>query len=103
MILKSISNFPGYSVSNMGWIESDYRYVVRTTKNGLVHPKEVKRRILKPHVSGNGYLFVTLRKGNKPYPVYIHRIVAQEYNVTRNDIATITRVIKLTGTELEIK
>lgn len=175
MILKPISDFPGYSVSNLGFIQSDYRYTITTGRSNSPYPKEVKARILKPAMNGNGYQFVTLRKNNKPYTVTIHIIVAKEfhgprpnglvvhhrdndklnnnasnleyttrqkntqeyfkaigkrrgtvpvnhlhlifmridngesifeiakeYNVTRNDIATITRVIALTGNELQL-
>lgn len=174
MNLKPISNFPGYSVSDSGWIESDYRFIIKNLK-GKIHSKEIKRRILKTGLNGNKYHFVTLRKNNRAFPKTVHVLVAHEflgprpkglvihhkdndknnnaasnleyvtrqkntqeffksigkrkgninindlpilfnriesgeslynianeYNITRNDIATISRVIKLTGEELTI-
>lgn len=74
MKLVEIKEFPGYSVSDQGWIQSDYRYVVNKGKL-----KEVKARILKTAIAGSGYQFVTLRRDNKGFNVRIHRAVAEAF------------------------
>jgi hypothetical protein len=74
MRLLQIKRFPGYSVSDQGWIESNSRF---TTSQG--RPKKVSSRILKSAISGSGYAFVTLRKDNKAYNVRIHKAVAEAF------------------------
>ncbi len=175
-MIKPIQKFPGYSVSDNGDIYSESRHLAVDRNVNCSYVKTIRTRILKPSISGNGYLFVTLRKDKKAYPIRIHTVVASEfigvrpkglvvhhkdndklnnaasnleyttrqintqeyfkstgkrrgniplnqlhsiftrvssgeslyriaddYNVTRNDIATITRVLTLTGEELTIK
>lgn len=79
MITKIIESFPDYYISNTGLVISEYRYTITTSNNGIIKPKEVKSRILKPGLSGRGYEFVTLRKDNKDYTAYIHKLVANAF------------------------
>jgi Trp operon repressor len=67
---KSIMEFPGYEVSDMGQIRS----IDRLGADG----RRLKGRILKPS-SSNGYLGVNLRRDNKSYFVKLYRIVAQYF------------------------
>jgi len=61
MIWTEIEGFPGYEVNRESQVRSSKR-------NGIV-------KILKPAVSGCGYLNVVLMKNNKRHALKIHRIV----------------------------
>lgn len=58
---KTIQNFENYEISDEGQVRN-----IKT------------KRILKPS-SVNGYLKVTLRKNNKGYSKYLHRLVAEAF------------------------
>jgi len=74
-----INEFDGYEVSSDGRVRSKERKVLTTAgwPGVLAHGKTIKERILKPSVSGNGYLFVSLRRDNKNFPKRIHTLVAE--------------------------
>ena len=71
-IYKDIPNYEGvYQVSNLGNVKSLPREVFRDTSN-----LQIKERILKGGLSGNGYITVVLRKDAKPKTFTIHKLVA---------------------------
>ena len=71
-IWKDIPNYENvYQVSNLGRIKS-----LRYWNNGNYIYKE---RILKPRLSKNGYLRITLRKNNNSKDFYIHRLVGNVF------------------------
>ena len=57
-----IKDFPGYYVTDTGYV-----YSVRINRN------------LRPAVTKNGYLCVSLSKNKKPYNKKVHRLVAQAF------------------------
>ncbi|MCM3783681.1 NUMOD4 domain-containing protein [Neobacillus mesonae] len=61
-----------YQVSNQGRVRSLDREII--TKNGVVKPK--KGKVLSPCNNGNGYMYVSLGKGNHEY---IHHLVARAF------------------------
>lgn len=75
-IWKDIKNFEGlYQVSNLGRVKSVDRYV-KTIHGKYQHWCE---KILKPCDNGRGYSSVYLRKDNKKYRFYIHRLVCETF------------------------
>lgn len=69
-VWKDIPNYENiYQVSNLGRIKS-LRY---WSNGGYIY----KERILKPRLSKNGYLRITLRKNNNSKDFYIHRLVGE--------------------------
>ena len=74
-IWKPIKGYEGcYSVSNLGRVKSESRFV----KWGKGE-KFVTEKILKPVKHKNGYLFVSLRGKEKMFIYAIHRLVAQAF------------------------
>ncbi len=76
-IWKLITDFPDYEVSDFGRVRSLDRYW--TTHKGT--RVDLKGRVLKPGGRGfkNKYLGVTLRKDNKAYNRYVHRLVLESF------------------------
>lgn len=70
---RKITNKPNYSVSDFGNIRND--------KTG---------RILKPHKSTAGYYQIML--GGKTSPLYVHRIVAQEFIPNPNNLPQVDHI-----------
>lgn len=82
-IWKDVVGYEGlYQVSNLGRIKSVERIIVG--KNGVTIP--VKSKIKKPFDNGRGYLSVMLYKGNKGYPMYVHRIVCEAFIPNPNNL-----------------
>lgn len=77
-IWKDIKDFEGlYEISNLGRVKSLGMYVFG---------KYVQRElILKPYSNGKGYLEVSLRKNNKRYVNYVHRLVAKHFIFNNDD------------------
>lgn len=62
-IWKDVRGFEGlYQVSNLGNIKSSYT-----------------KKIRKPGNNGTGYYYVNLRKNNKSFNHYVHRLVAEAF------------------------
>jgi hypothetical protein len=106
-IWKDIKGFDDYMISNMGFVISKERYVLRKLSNGTIHKKKVNTRVLKPALSGGGYEFVCLRKNGRHYNKRIHRLVAEHFLHDfkeglvvhhKNSIKTDNRVINLEWT-----
>lgn len=71
-IWKDIPDFEGYyQVSNLGRIRSVERTILKSNNRIQVS----KSKILKPFDNGSGYLVVHLRRENKRYVKYVHRLV----------------------------
>jgi hypothetical protein len=75
MIWKKVKDFNNYEVSDSGQIRSIDRYI--TCKNGAIH--HAKSRLLRPTLSGNGYLIVSLWEHNKQHTRYVHRLIAEAF------------------------
>lgn len=74
-IWKNIESFEGiYQVSNYGRIKSLERKIKDSNKT-----QTIKERILKPFSNGRGYLVVHLRKNNKRYVRYVHKLVVESF------------------------
>lgn len=50
-----------------------------TEDGSVISRKSGRAKTLRPRVGGNGYLTVCLRKDNRNYEKYIHRIVVEAY------------------------
>lgn len=75
-VWKDIPGFEGnYSVSNLGRIRSNYRFVP-SSRGGV---SSVPEKILRPHDNGRGYKSVNLRVGGSAHRRYIHRLVAESF------------------------
>lgn len=69
---KDIIGYEGlYQISNLGNVKSLERYVMN--KHSF---KKINEKILKPIITKNGYLSVSLTKDKKVKPTYIHQLVA---------------------------
>ena len=75
-IWKDIQGYEGlYQVSNTGRVRS------------LNYKRTGKTKILKQNTTKRGYKRVTLcKKGEKPYPYYVHRLVAQAFIQNPNNL-----------------
>ncbi len=78
--MKKIPNFKGYWATKNGRVFSGYKQIsAGGSGNGfrtIIHNKPIKE--LKPALR-KGYLFVVLRKNNKPFNVNIHKIVLETF------------------------
>jgi len=75
-VFKDIPNYEGlYQISNLGNVKSTKRYV-KGRKNSK---RIIKERILKPGISSNGYLTVSLCKDSKGKTYQIHQLVAMVF------------------------
>lgn len=76
-IWKDIKDFPNYQISNFGRVKSKERI----TNVGIKNVKEIKReeKILKLFHNKKGYTQTILYRDKKPYPVKIHRLVANAF------------------------
>jgi len=66
---QKIPNFPDYSVSDYGHVRRD----TPTKRNPL------GGNVLKPGTGKQGHKYVNLRRNNKAYSVYVHRLVLQAF------------------------
>jgi len=83
-VWKDIRGFENmYQVNEYGEVKSVERYV--SDRGGL---RIIHERILKPCLCGKGYLRVCLRKDNKTYELYNHRLVAEAFvdNPNNNNV-----------------
>lgn len=81
-VWKDIKDYEGlYQVSNLGRVKSLPRKRVTPTK-GTYYSAE---KILKPDITGHGYLQVTLCRDSKLKKCLIHRLVAQTFIPNLND------------------
>lgn len=64
-----IKTFPGYYITDVGDVYS------RATN----HNPDGRIKKLKPHISKNGYLYVTLMLNKKKHTTPIHRLVAEAF------------------------
>lgn len=62
-VWKPIKGFDGYYISSFG----------------RVYSEKQKKRFLKPHKTGGGYMMVGLYTNNKAYPKLVHRLVAETF------------------------
>lgn len=76
-IWKDIKDLPNYQISNLGRVKSKERI----TNVGIKNVKQIKRkeRILKLFHNKKGYTQAVLYVDKKPYPVKIHRLVAEAF------------------------
>lgn len=81
-IWKDIENYIGhYQISNKGRVRSLSRVVLLDS----IKYYTKKDRILKPSISGNGYLKVTLSKNTYKKDGYLHILVAESFLEEKND------------------
>ena len=71
-IWKTYPEFPFIEASNLGRIRKVDRIITRS--NGVKY--YAKGRVLKQHINGRGYLYVTFRVNGKIFHRLVHRIVA---------------------------
>ena len=69
---KPIPDFPGYEASDQGRIKSVARTIVRGA--GIEQP--IRERILRPHLDGQGRLFVSFSGRTTRY---VHRLVLEAF------------------------
>lgn len=80
-----ISIYDGlYSVSNLGNVKANDRYI--KTKTGIRH---YKGKMLKPEVSKDGHLRVTLSNAGEKERVFVHRLVAEAFIPNPNNLPVI--------------
>lgn len=80
-IWKDIQGFEGhYQVSNLGRVRS---LDTKINSPGSVRQRPycytIKGRIMKPHKSNSGYMFVQLTENHHQHGLFIHRIVATAF------------------------
>jgi len=69
-----------YQISNYGRVKALHRSVNNTEKSKRV----IKEKLLKPWDNGNGYLVVSLSKGQVRKNHYVHRLVAEYFIPNHN-------------------
>lgn len=70
---EKVPGFDYYEVSDTGLIRNVHHRII--CRNGVI--KTVPEHILKPCIARNGYLMISLWKGNKPRYLYMHRLIAK--------------------------
>lgn len=76
-VWKDVNGFKGfYQISNLGNVKSLERKVPQGKYGNYRVLKEMQ---LHPTDNGNGYLIISLRRGNKRKNYYIHRLVAEHF------------------------
>lgn len=65
----SIKSFPDYFITDTGCVYSRKEY----------HNSAGRIKKITPQDRGNGYLFCRLYKNKKPYPIMVHRLVAEAF------------------------
>ena len=84
---KDIDDFKGlYQVSSEGRVRSLDRMIYDEKNN---RKYLLSGKIMNLYDNGNGYLVVHLRKNNKRYVKYIHRLVAKEFLSDYNEKQTV--------------
>lgn len=79
-VWRPVRNFEGlYEVSNLARVRSLDRVVRGGNAMSDNYPINLKGRILKQCMAGNGYLFVVLCKDGKHKHVTVHRLVAETF------------------------
>lgn len=79
---KQIKGFENYLISDKGEVKSAERIIHDAAGHTYVHPEKV----LKPNKTPNGYQVVYLRANGKTYAKYIHRLVAESFMPTNDDL-----------------
>jgi hypothetical protein len=81
-----IVGFDNYAIDESGNVLSKSRQIIDTKG----HVYMICERILKPTVNKkSGYVFVGLRKDNKTYNLYVHRLVAETFIPNPNNYPTV--------------
>lgn len=81
-IWKDIKDYEGlYQVSNLGNVKSLKKQIIRNNK----YKQTFQEKILKPGLSKNGYLTVSLCKKGKQKTFTIHRLVAEIFIENKNN------------------
>lgn len=79
-IWKPVPEYEGvYEVSSHGRVRSLDRVVTQMSRWGMLVPRKRKGRVVNPSNNGNGYLYLTARKGGKVKHLYVHRLVADAF------------------------
>lgn len=79
---KEIKNFEDYLINENGEIKSKDRIVEYSCGWSKLH----KGKIITPHLTENGYLFVALYKDKKKYQKKVHRLVAETFIENPNNL-----------------
>ena len=75
-IWKPIEGFEGYEVSSAGRVRSVDR-IIKCANRFFVHKKGGIRKPYRNPI--NGYMTICLRRDNKSWPKYVHRLVATAF------------------------
>lgn len=90
-IWKDIPKFENYyQVSNLGRIKSKTRKVNVRIKNN--NHRTVKRQLITPAKTRDGYLKVSLSKDHKRYYFRVHRLVAQVFIPNPDNLPQINHI-----------
>lgn len=68
-----------YVVSSIGNVASVARLMINHDKDGKTYTQFKKRRTLKAHNDGHGYMHIRLFKNNRVYNKKAHRLVAEAF------------------------
>jgi hypothetical protein len=88
-VRKNIDGFEHYIIDSDGYVISKERYI---TESGSGKVYKLRERVLKPHKAGKGYLVVNLRKDNKTFGFYIHRLVAESFIENPNNFKVVNHI-----------
>jgi len=78
-----VDNFGGFfSVSNLGRVKSNKRYIYQKDKNGNTYRRHFDGKILRQccNVARGGYMYVGLQVQNKRKTCKVHRLVCQAFH-----------------------
>lgn len=76
--MKKWKDIPGFEGLYKASTEGEICSIERTVFNGVAYHL-LRERILKPIPNGTGYFSASLRKDNKTFRLYIHRLVAMTF------------------------
>lgn len=78
-IWRDIKGYEGlYQVSNWGNVKR-IKHDISIFRNGRIEKRFFSERLLEPWKNRKGYMKVALRKNNKSYEKFVHRLVAEAF------------------------
>lgn len=83
-IWRDIKDYEGlYQVSDKGNVKR-VKHEVEVIKRDKLEKRTLNERLLEPWKSRKGYMKVALRKNNKTYEKFVHRLVAESFMPTQD-------------------